>query len=575
MHTSIDRRSFLKSGAIATGVAASAGLGISATALADESSAADTTGDSLILDQESYQTARWSFEIPPEPIPEEDITETYEAEVIVIGAGMSGLCTALSAIESGLSVTLFSMSAAPVARGGSNFAVYSKLMEEQGIPRIDGNVFLRTQLCEASYDVDTKKWYKWFNNSEESMNWMINLQNEYGNTVVLEQGSKGIPENDPIYAPVSSHNWINDEYTVPSDGQPCVVEAIADKIQQLGGTIHYSVTAKQLIREDDNTGRVTGVIAQKDDGSYVRYNGSKAIVMATGDFSADRDLMARYCPQAYNYITNWDGDSNPDVGKVYNGLYKGDGQKMGLWVGAAWQRSYPNAAMMGAGFGGPCPSPMNAPFSMLLDINGHRFCSEQLSVSFMGRLMEHCKDHTVATILDSDYPTLMQPWAKSKTALGSEEATQSPEDVLAQWDAAVESGTMVKGDTLEEVIEQLGLPMEETLASIERYNSFAESGVDEDFYKSAEFLQPIVTPPFYGWKMNYWFLHTVLGGLRTNENAQVCDANDEPIPGLYNVGTMMGDMHGVCYTYLMEGFNYGSTCLTYGYLTGKYIAENE
>ena len=68
---------------------------------------------------------------------------------------------------------------------------------------------------------------------------------------------------------------------------------------------------------------------------------------------------------------------------------------------------------------------------------------------------------------------------------------------------------------------------------------------------------------------------TVLGGLNTNVNMQVCDAEDKVIPGLYNVGTMVGDMFAGTYTFMIEGANYGMTCVTFGYLTGKYIAENE
>ena len=67
---------------------------------------------------------------------------------------------------------------------------------------------------------------------------------------------------------------------------------------------------------------------------------------------------------------------------------------------------------------------------------------------------------------------------------------------------------------------------------------------------------------------------TVHGGLRTNTDMQVCDVNDNPIPGLYNVGTMVGDFFTNIYTFRIQGQSYGS-CLTFGYLTGKYIAENE
>ena len=56
---------------------------------------------------------------------------------------------------------------------------------------------------------------------------------------------------------------------------------------------------------------------------------------------------------------------------------------------------------------------------------------------------------------------------------------------------------------------------------------------------------------------------------------RVCDEDDNPIEGLYNVGTMIGDFYSGYYTFQMEGINYGACCLTFGYLTGKFIASNE
>ena len=67
-------------------------------------------------------------------------------------------------------------------------------------------------------------------------------------------------------------------------------------------------------------------------------------------------------------------------------------------------------------------------------------------------------------------------------------------------------------------------------------------------------------------------LLTVLGGTRTNVDPQVLDAKDEPIDGLFNVGTMIGDFYSGVYTFAMEGMNYGSTCITLPYLLGKDLA---
>ena len=64
----------------------------------------------------------------------------------------------------------------------------------------------------------------------------------------------------------------------------------------------------------------------------------------------------------------------------------------------------------------------------------------------------------------------------------------------------------------------------------------------------------------------------VCGGLRTNVKMQVVDTKNEVIPGLYAVGTIVGDMFANYYTFVPSGINLGATCLTFGYLVGKEIA---
>ena len=66
---------------------------------------------------------------------------------------------------------------------------------------------------------------------------------------------------------------------------------------------------------------------------------------------------------------------------------------------------------------------------------------------------------------------------------------------------------------------------------------------------------------------------TVCGGLRTNEKMQVCDANDQPIEGLYNTGIMTGDFYANSYNFVMPGQNLGAVCGTLSYLLGRDLAE--
>ena len=112
-------------------------------------------------------------------------------------------------------------------------------------------------------------------------------------------------------------------------------------------------------------------------------------------------------------------------------------------------------------------------------------------------------------------------------------------------------------------------------ASVERYNELCDKGVDEDFYKNPDFLVKIdEAGPFYA-AQNYAMFMTVMGGLRTSKDMEVCDENDQPIPGLFNVGAMVGDMYANTYNFAIPGNSYGINCLTFGYLLGRDLAAGK
>ena len=161
----ISRRDFLKGAAAGAASLAVMGLG-GGVAYADDGA------DDVMTAAKSLST-KWEFEIPPAPIPEDQIAEVIEDDIIVIGSGMSGLTTAYSAAENGASVTLFSASSGPISRGGSNFAKYSKVCEARGIKPFDVTKYFYNEMRAASFQVDQKKWNRGYNNSEEAMNWLI------------------------------------------------------------------------------------------------------------------------------------------------------------------------------------------------------------------------------------------------------------------------------------------------------------------------------------------------------------------------------------------------------------------
>ncbi|MCI8513379.1 MAG: FAD-dependent oxidoreductase [Lachnospiraceae bacterium] len=580
----LSRRDFMKGAA--AGVVGAAAIGVlgacqetaPAKATADSTSAAQTAAfagsgqaDAAgTLDFEKYRDAKWAFEIPPEPIPEADIADEQEAEVVVIGAGTAGLCTAVSCVEQGLKTILISASEFPVSRGGSNHGIASKIMKRDGIEAYDMKAVVGREMVCAANSIDHKKWVRFLKNNEEAMNWMVDLMASKNVDMALEAGppESYIPKDHPMYIPLAAHSVVSEDYTAGA-GQPLLVQTMADILVEKGGTLIYQMKGCQLLRGDDNKGRVSGVIAENlQDHTYHKFIGSKAVVLATGDFSADKDMMAKYCPSMLSLIAD-DAGEDYDVGAKTTGLYKGDGHKMGIWVGAAWQRDEENCPMVNVAQG-YCAQPYLGHCGLEVNIRGERFCNELALHSYTGHQVLMQPDKVAFAIWGTNYAKEGGPWYKRGTA---NKNAITDEEFIESWEANV-GGKFVKGDTIEEVLQQLELPEEETMATIERYNALCEKGEDEDFMKPSHCMVPIKEAPFYGARIGGRFL-TVLGGLRTNVNMQVCEEDDTPIPGLYNVGTMVGDFYHNTYTFMMQGLNLGANCLTFGYLTGKYIAENE
>ncbi len=588
MKKNISRRDFLKgSAATAATLAATTILGGCANETETpevETTSTTTAADDGLMTAEKKANEKWSFEIAPDPIPDSEISETITHDIIVIGAGMSGLCCAVSAQYYGGDVMLFSASSVPYARGGSNHAIGTKHQKEMGVdytPEIARRM-VKVEQVSGTYHMDKQKWAKWINNSAESMDWMIDIMAAKGLHVGLETAY--LDPDDVIETLPGSHNFYSDEMPLGVFfGAPLCAQAYADTFTEKGGTIEYNCVAKQLVRENNNTGRVTAVIAQRQDGSYVKFVGNKAIVMATGDFSTNRDMMAKYSPWAYEHYKNkFSWETNYDNQFVYTGLMPGDGQKMGLWVGAAWQRTYPNPCAINGGTAGPAHAVISNFWGINLDINGRRYMNECTNFAYAGMAVLDLPEETTFGVWDTAYAYTEKEWDALGHVIGEGNGikNQSPEEMIASWDASAESGQYFKADTLEELVDKMyeGYSDEAkatALASIKHYSECAKNGYDDEFQVNPSVLHPIETAPFYGTKTTGSTFLAVFGGLRTNDKLQVCDENDKPIEGLYNVGTMIGDFYSNSYNFVLPGQNLGACCCTLPYVLGKELAQSK
>lgn len=575
MQENMNRRNFVKGAALgAVGLAASTALAACSApqSQASTSDAKDAASASTGLNSADQQ---WGFEIAPEPISDSDIAETVESDVVVVGGGMSGLVTAASCAENGLSVTLISASKAPVSRGGSNNGVYSTVMQEMGVPRMDPTWFYRMQYAANGGNFKPALWYKFYNHSEEAINWIIDIASKAGIKTTIESGPE-YKEGDPMFTPTAAHAFYVDDKELRGaigNGEGYIAEEMGRYVtEDLGVAVHWNVKGEQLVRggEPNGTkGRVDAIIASNEDGGYTKYVGTKAVVMATGDFSHDKDMMEKYCPQAVE-LCDFTTEVNYDQGIWMGGLMPGDGHKMELWVGGAWQKE-PNNIMLGRP-NLPGDQPYTSHTGLMVDNAGQRFMNEDVLGGLACATIMHLPEKTAYCIWGANRAEAGGPWGAINYAHGE---YFTAEEVIERWDTDADGFGTVKATTREEIISQLGLPAE-TIETINRYNELCEKGSDTDFYKTADKLIPIGENdgPFYGAAFTPGFL-TSLGGLRTDVDLRVLDENDQPIEGLFNAGCMIGNFYSATYTFAMEGMNYGATCITLPYVLSKDLAAGK
>lgn len=509
------------------------------------------------------------WKMAPTPVDESQIIETVETDVLIIGAGTSGLVTGLKAREEGAEVIILDKLPMSIGRGGSIFAFNSRFMKENGYELDPGTTYKR-MMGYHSYRVDQDKWLLHANRSGEAMDWleerMTTASTVGGNDLypILEQWYED-PENINGEYP-GTHEFLGGPNGKnPRDNpQQDVVDNLVAWCVAKGVDIRYSVFAEQLVKEEDT---VVGCVAADDDGRYVKYIGRNGVVLATGDFGTDKEMIKEYCPWALQC-----GDG---------GVFDGYGHKMAMWAGAAWQKNEGAAPLLMCFQWINITNQVRSFQGLLVNENGKRYTNEDNVLSHGTAAFLAQPNHRAFAIWDTAYASDADwrvQWA------GGPAVFETPEDCIAHWDNLVSAGqidqngsgsmdmNMVKCDTLEELVEALGLPVEETLATIERYNGFCDNGVDEDYHKRAGLLHHVKQGPFYGAICTPWQL-SMMGGIRCTTEMQAMDADDKVIPGLYVVGNMVGDMYCNIYSTHFPGHNLGAACLTFGWLTGYKLAH--
>lgn len=524
------------------------------------------------MSENKTRPAVYSWELPPEPI--SDIAREERTELLIIGAGVAGVTTALSAAEEGARVLVLSKAPACIAIGGSVFAFNSRLTKKFGIEYDLSEVMQRVMLLNNKR-IDEKAWSIYLNRSGEVLDWAMDYGEAHGLTPVL-QNCEPISEYPIIGEYYGTHLFVGGKngQDIAGNPQQDLIEIMRDEAIARGTEFRFGVTACQLIRED---GRILGVIAREPDGSYTRYLADNT-VLATGDYGRNLEMMEKFHP----YLLPLPGltEAQTDgTGPAGGSAGDGSGHLMALQAGGTWQKCASHAAIVFdmAGMSRPDAREINDPknrhikenmfafnmcnWHLAVNRDGERFHNEHCTFGWHGQQILTQPGKTCFNIYDANCvrkTALLEPGRLGGEPITTEEAL---------WLRCSGKGY----DTLEEFAEAHGLPVEAFVASVQRYNELCRKGHDDDFFKPAEYMIPIENPPYYGGEGGYFFL-IPLGGLNCNHRMQALDKDDRVIPGLYYMGTMAGDFFSNMYSTIMPGANLGRT-MTFAYITGKELAK--
>ncbi len=482
----------------------------------------------------------YSWETPPETIAEDKIAETLTTEVLVIGGGISGLAAGARCVDRGLQVITIDKNEKLFALAGQIAAVNSRIMAEKGIT-IDTKMLAADWLKMSGSRVQEDLLWIFINRSAEGFHWMLDLAGDCLEVGVYE-AYKG-----PMFSeyPGTHHIFLKpgtDKYQHRGGGY-LACEILEKAMLEKGGVLHRGTAALYL--EKDETGRVTGCVAQSVDGTYRRYQGTKAVVLATGDCSEDKEMMEAFCPI---------GTRPPS--QVKRPGNTGDGQKMAYWAGAALDNPEWAPTLHALGFSG------YQGFFLHVNRLGKRFMNEDtwMQAKSVRCLMQPGGDYAYS-VLDDKY---LDEMAERFNELGGQ--GMMPLSVVGDsfnrermekvMEKHIADGNAFRADTIEELAEKLDVPVENLLKTVARYNEIVASGDDTDFGKRSRLLTSIEKAPFYAFKWGPVLLD-VFGGAQVDTNLNVIGADSKNIPGLYAVGNAAGGMYAVDYPLLLNGNSYG------------------
>ena len=466
---------------------------------------------------------------------------TKEADVVIVGAGGAGMTAAMTASDAGKSVIILESQAmvggnSVRSTGGMNAAktVYqdeNEFGEGAGVEKMLKSAADNYADNEFITSLAATVAQQWADYQANPVGYFDSVELMELDTMV---GGKGINNPELVKTLVEGtapaidwldengmslhnvaafggasvkriHRPVNEEGKVVSVGA-YLVPLMEKACQDRGVEFILNTTADTILT--DESGKAVGVSGTDKDGNTVTVN-AKAVVLATGGFGANLDMVASYKPDLKGFMTT----NAPGI--------QGQGIAMATAIGAATVdmdqiQIHPTveantAALITEGLRGDG--------AILVNANGERFTDE------------------VSTRDKVSAAEIAQPGSFSWLIV--DQAMADASNVIQGY---ITKGYTKQGATYEELAKEIEVDPATFAATMEKWNGCVEAKTDADFGRTS-FANPLNTAPYYAIKVSAGVHHT-MGGVVINSSTEVLKEDGSVIPGLFAAGEVTGGVHG-------------------------------